>query len=111
MAATRTLKVKEIYKEWFKTVIKFILPSSSLKLSSVAYVNDVHRGISARNCSRDKRGQSETRVDMFVSEQKMLPYKVWLAISHNFKYKQHLVSLFATSLFADGSVQPSSYQC
>ena len=31
MSVMRAIKVKEIYKEWFKTVIKFTLPNSSLK--------------------------------------------------------------------------------
>ena len=58
----RPIKVKETYKEWFKTDIKFNLPSSRLKPLSTEYVNDVYRGISAKNCSRDERRQSEARV-------------------------------------------------
>ena len=75
----RTIKVKETYKEWFKTVIKFTLPSSSFKPLSIEYVNDVYRGISAKNCSRDERGQSETRLHLQSLEQKMLCNKEWLA--------------------------------
>ena len=51
---------KVTYKEWYKKIIKFILPSSSLKPLSVKYVNDVYRGISAKNCSSKETGQSET---------------------------------------------------
>ena len=60
----RATKAKEIYKEWFKTVIKFTLPSSSLKPLSIENVNYVYRGISAKNCSIDERGQSEKRVHL-----------------------------------------------
>ena len=38
MSVVRTIKIKETYKEWFKTVIKFTLPSSSLKLSSIVEI-------------------------------------------------------------------------
>ena len=33
----------------FKTVIKFTLPSNSLKPLSIEYVNDINQGISANN--------------------------------------------------------------
>ena len=62
MSVMRAIKVKETYKEWFKTVIKFTLPSSSLKPLSTEYVNDMYRGISAKNCSKDESGQSKTRL-------------------------------------------------
>ena len=71
MLAMRAIKVKETYKEWFKTAIKFTLPSNSLKPLSIECVNDVYRGISAKNCSREKRGQCETRVHLQSLEQKM----------------------------------------
>ena len=58
MSVMTAIKVKETYKEWFKTVIKFTLPSSSLMPLAIEYLNDVYRGISAKNCSRDERGQS-----------------------------------------------------
>ena len=51
---------KKIFKEWYKIIIKFPLPSSSLKSLSIEYVNDLYRGISANNCSKEERGQSET---------------------------------------------------
>ena len=79
MSVMTAIKVKETYKEWFKTVIKFTLPSSSLKPLSIEYLNDVYRGISAKNCSRDERGQSETRVHLQSLERKMQPNKEWLA--------------------------------
>ena len=105
----RTIKVKETYKEWFKTVIKFTLPSSSFKPLSIEYVNDVYQGISAKNCCRDERGQSETRVDLQSLEQKMLSNKEWFAFFfHDIKNKQHLFSLFETYLCANDFMQPSS---
>ena len=64
ISVMRATKAKEIYKEWFKTVIKFTLTSSSLKPLSIENVNDVYRGISAKNCSIDERGQSEKRVHL-----------------------------------------------
>ena len=64
MLVVRTSKIKETYKKCFKTVVKFTLPISSLKSLSIEYVNDVYRGISAKNSSRDERGQSETRVHL-----------------------------------------------
>ena len=42
----------------------FTLPSGSLKPLSVEYVNDVYGGISAKSCSRDERGQFETRMHL-----------------------------------------------
>ena len=78
MLVVRTSKIKQTYKECFKTVIKFTLPSSNLKPLSIEYLNDVYRGISAKNCSRDERGQSETRVHLQSLAQKMQPNKEWL---------------------------------
>ena len=47
-AVTKNLKVQRIIlAEWY------------LKPLLIEYVHDVYRGISAKNCSRDKRGQSE----------------------------------------------------
>ena len=72
-------------------------------------MNDVYRGINAKNCCRDERGQSETRVDLQSLEQKMLSNKEWLAFFfHDIKNKQHLFSLFETYLCANDFIQPSS---
>ena len=70
-------------------------------------MNDVYRGISAKNCSRDERGQSETLVHLQSLELKMHPNKEWLDFFHDIKNKQHLFSLFETYLYADDFVQPS----
>ena len=66
----------------------------------------MYQGISAKNCSRDKRGQSETRVHLKSLEQKMLCNKEWLAFLHNTKIKQHL-NLLVNYLCADDFVQSS----
>ena len=50
MSVMRAIKVKKTCKEWFKIVMKFTLPSSSLKPLSKEYVNDVYQGISPKNC-------------------------------------------------------------
>ena len=90
--------VKVTYKEWYKTITKFILPGSSLKSLSVEYVNNVYRGICIKNCSRKERGQSESSVHLEGLEQKMLSNKEWLAFFHNIKNRQHLcVNDFAQS--------------
>ena len=81
--------IKVTYKECYKKIIKFILPSSSLKPLSVRYVNNVYRGISAKDCSRKERGQSETFMHLKSLEQKMLSNKEWLAFFHSIKNKQH----------------------
>ena len=39
---------------------KVHLPSNSLQPLSIEYVNDLYRGISANNCSKEERGLSET---------------------------------------------------
>ena len=70
-------------------------------------MNDVYGGISAKNCYRNKRGQSETQTHLQILEQKMLPNEVWLAFSHNIESKQHLFILFLTYLCPDDFVQPS----
>ena len=88
MSVIRGIKVA--YKECYKKIIKFILPSCSLKPLSVRYVNNVYRGISAKDCSRKERGQSEICVHLKSLEQKMLSNKEWLAFFHNIKNKQHL---------------------
>ena len=64
MTVMRAIKVKETYKEWLKNVTKLTLPSSSLRPLPIEYVNDMYQGISAKNCSRDERGQYETRVHL-----------------------------------------------
>ena len=56
----------------------------------------MYRGISAKNCSRNERGQSETRVHLES-----------LAFFLNIKNEQHLFSLFLTYLCADNFVQPN----
>ena len=99
MSVMRAIKVKETFKEWFKTVIKLTLPSSSLISLSIEYVNDVHRDISPKNYSRDKRGQSEIRVHLQS-----------LTFFHDIKNKQHLFSLFVTYLCADNFVQHVRFQ-
>ena len=71
------IKIKK-NKEWYKIIIKFTLPSSTLKQLSIEYANDLYRGISAKNCSREERGQSETWVRLESLEQKLLPNKEWL---------------------------------
>ena len=53
-------------------------------------MNDTHQGISAKNCSRNERGQSETRVHLQS-----------LSFFHNINHKQHFFSLFVTYLRAD----------
>ena len=78
----RAIKVKETYKEWFETVIRFTRPSSSLKSSSIESVNDFYRGISVKNCSRDEVGQSETQVHLQRKKQKVIPNKEQLAFFH-----------------------------
>ena len=104
MAVSRKAVTKNI-KKWFKAVIKFTLLSGSLKSLSIEYVNNVHRGISPKNCSRNAGGQSETGVHLQSLEQKMLFNNEWLAFLHNIKMKQHLLNLFLTYLCADDFVQ------
>ena len=70
-------------------------------------MNNLYRGISAKNCSRDERGQSEIRVHLQSLEHKMLSKKEWLAFFHNIKMKQHLFNLFVTYLSADNFVRSS----
>ena len=88
-------------------IIKFILTSSSLKPLSIEYVNHLYWGISAKNYSREERGQSEKWVRLESLEQKLLPNKEWLAFFHNIKNKQHLFSLFVTYLCGNDFVQSS----
>ena len=52
----KVVKIKESFKGWFKTVVKFTLPSNSLRPLSIECVNNVNRVISAENCSRDEKG-------------------------------------------------------
>ena len=91
------------YKQWFKTVIKFTLPISSLKPLPIEYVNDVYQDFSARKCSRDERGQSETQVQLQCLKQKI----VSIAFFHNIKMKQLVFNLFVTCINADDFVQSS----
>ena len=67
----RAIKSKETWKQWFKTVIKFILSSGNLKPLSIGYVKDEYRGISGKNCSRHERGQLETGMSLQSLEQKI----------------------------------------
>ena len=70
-------------------------------------MHDVYRGISAKNCSRDKRGESETQRHFQNLEQKMLSNKEWLAFFHNIKNKQHFLNLLVTHFCADDFVMSS----
>ena len=67
-------------------------------------MQDVYPGISAKNCSRDEREQSETRVHLQSLGQKMLSNKEWLASFHDIKNKQRLFRLFETYHCADNFV-------
>ena len=109
MSVMRAIKVRETYKEWFKTVIKFTLSSSSLKPLSIEYVNDVYRGISAKNCSRDEREKSETRVHLQSLEQKMLSNKGWLTLFHNIKISN--ISLVYLQLISVVMILYSQVRC
>ena len=55
----------------------FTRPSGGLESLSIEYVNDLYRGISAKNCSRDERGQFETQVHLQSLGQKMQLNKEW----------------------------------
>ena len=70
-------------------------------------MHDLYGGISAKNCSRDKRGQSEIQVYLKSLEQKILSNKERLAFFHNIKNKQYLLNLFVTYLCADDFVKSS----
>ena len=70
-------------------------------------MHNVYRGISAKNFSIDKRGQSDTRVHLQILERKMLSNQEWLAFFRNIKNKQHLLNLFVTYLCADNFVKSS----
>ena len=59
-------------------------------------MNDVYQGISAKNCSKDERRPSETRV----------PFQS-LAFFHNIKNKKHLFRSFLTYLCPDEFCKPS----
>ena len=76
-----------------------------LKSLSLEYVNHVYRGISVKNCSRNEKGQSKTRVHLQSSEQKMQSNKEWLPFFHNIKNKQHLLNSFVTYLCADDFIK------
>ena len=80
-----------------KTVVRLTLSGSSLKPVSEEYVNNLYRSISANNCSKDERGQSETRVHLQS-----------LAFFLNIKNKQHFFSIFVTYLCHEDFVQLSS---
>ena len=86
MSSMRAIRVKQTYKEWFNNDIKFTLPNSSLQPLSIEYLNDMYQGISAKNCSRDERGQSDTRLHLQS-----------LSVFHNIKNKQHLIVYFNLS--------------
>ena len=70
-------------------------------------MHDLYGGISAKNCSRDKRGPSEIQVYLKSLEQKILSNKERLAFFHNIKNKQHLLNLFVTYLCADDFAKSS----
>ena len=61
-------------------------------------MNDVYRGISAKNCTKHERGHSETRVHLQSLEQEMLFNKEWLTFLHNIKDNKYLFILFLTYL-------------
>ena len=70
-------------------------------------MHNVYRGISVKNFSIDKRGQSDTQVHLQILERKMLFNEEWLAFFRNIKNKQHILNLFVTYLYADDFVVKS----
>ena len=58
-------------------------------------MNDVYRGIGAKNCSRDERGQYQTRVHLQS-----------LAFFHNIKNKQHICNFSCADDFLQLSPLP-----
>ena len=70
-------------------------------------MHNVYRGISVKNFSIDKRGQSDTQVHLQILERKMLFNEEWLAFFRNIKNKQHILNLFVTYLYADDFVKSS----
>ena len=97
MSVIRAIKVKETSKEWFKTVTSSLC-RIELKPLSIKCVNDVYRGFSANNCTKNERGHSETRVHLQSLEQEMLFNKEWLTFLHNIKDNKYLFPLFLTYL-------------
>ena len=95
MSVMRAIKVKETFKEWFKTVVKFTLPSSSLKPLSIEYVNDVFKVL-------------VLRAALEMKEDNLRHEYTWKVEKFSFKNKQHLFSLFLTYLCADDFVQQNT---
>ena len=94
-------------KNSLRLLLSSFWPSGSLKPLLIEYVHDVYWGIGTKNCSRDKREQSETQVNLQSLEQEILSNKEWLAFFHNIKNKQDLLNLFVNYLCAYDFVQSS----
>ena len=69
MALFRSMKPKETYKAWFKSVLQCANPDHNAKAIQVEIVNDQHLQISTKASTRQKRGESSRRVHIESVEQ------------------------------------------
>ena len=94
-----TNKVKETYKEQFKTVIKFTLPTSTCTMSIEVLVLRIDLEMKEDNLRHECTCK--------VQNKRCCPMKNDKHFFRDIKNKQHLFSLFETYFFTDDFVQPS----
>ena len=79
MAAVRSVKAKETYREWLISLLNFVTPSAAASPLSIEFINDTYRSISAKKGTRLKRGNTPQRTHIQAIDQKMVnliqPYR------------------------------------
>eukprot|EP00794_Sanderia_malayensis_P014282 gene14282-15769_t len=93
MAAIRSIKAKEIYREWLIALVNFVTPSADASPLSIELINDTYRSISAKNGTRLKRGNTPQRTYIQAIDQKMLQGNSWSSFFNHIENKMDLIRL------------------
>eukprot|EP00794_Sanderia_malayensis_P021307 gene21307-biopygen16343 len=95
MAAIRSIKAKETYREWLIALVTFVTPSADASPLSIELINDTYRyrSIRAKNGTRLKRGNTPQRTYIEAIDQKMLQSNSWLSFFNHIENKKDLIRL------------------
>ena len=93
MAAVRSFKAKQTYREWIDSLLIFLRPPKDSMPASVAMINDNYAIKSVKDCTRIKRGNPGIAAQVQAVDQHMLQGTQWQEFLHNKENKQQLVQL------------------
>ena len=93
MAAMRSVKPRETYKEWFTALLRFSKPPVESCALSVEMINDTYRKESVKGGTRLNRGNVSKRTYIQGYDQQMLQGNTWNSFFHNIDNKRDLIKL------------------